>query len=100
MANPKLTVEFLPSGGSDVKFSSITGVTPGKLDRAGLQARKELRRLCGLAGVEARRQAAEREQEKLEAETAEVAALEVEEEEDDDLDEEEEIVVEEETPVS
>ena len=60
MANPKLTIEFMPSGASVVKFSAITGITPGKLDRSNLQARKELKRLCGVAGVEAQRKKAEK----------------------------------------
>ncbi len=58
MANPKLTIEFTSDGGSSVRFSSITGVTPGRIIRATLQARHELRRLCGLAGVEAARKRA------------------------------------------
>lgn len=95
MANPKLTIEFMPSGASELKFSAITGITPGKLDRASLQARKELKRLCGLAGVEARRKKDEKEEADERASEAEAeakAATEAVDEEEDVLDEEEEPV--------
>jgi len=75
MPNPRLTVEFLPNGSSTVKFSSIDGITPGKVARAAMQARKELVRLCALAGVEMRRKRTEEaaEQARLIEEAREVA---------------------------
>ena len=74
MANPKLVIEFLSGGGSSVHFSSIKGVTPGMLVRAHTQARHELRRLCAVAGVEARRRKAEAEKAVLYERTPETSA--------------------------
>ena len=54
MASPKMTVEFLPNGSQVIKFSSIDGISPGRIRRAEMQARRELSRLCGLAAGESR----------------------------------------------
>ncbi len=75
MANAKMTVEFTPNGSQIIKFSSIEGISPGRLRRAEFQARKELSRLCALASGEHRAKKA-REAERVEEAVAEVEATE------------------------
>lgn len=71
MANAKMTVEFLPNGSQIVKFSSIEGVSPGRIRRAELQARREHVRLCALAAGEMRQKAKAKEVEETIAEATE-----------------------------